>query len=78
MNIDHVRVSGVNYPVAREWPHDPGQPAVVCVRGLPPTVNEDTLESYLDGREIEAENIVLSKEEGTANIKLVNPRGENT
>ena len=48
----------------------------MCARGLPPTVTEDSIEAYLDGLDIETNNIVLSKEEGTANIELVNPIGQ--
>ncbi len=75
-DIKHVCVKGIQYPVVGEWPHDSRQSTVVCVRGLPPSVTEDTLESYMEGRGIDVQNIVLSRAEGTANIELVNHRGE--
>ena len=75
-DIKHVRVKDIEYPVVGEWPHDSRQSKVVCVRGLPPSVTEDMLELYMEGRDIDVQNIVLTKAEGTANIELVNHKGE--
>ena len=76
INVQSIRVGQFEYPIAETWSQYPDQPTIVCAKGLPHTITEDYLKTYLEVQDIDTENIVLSNEEGTANIELVNPRGE--
>ena len=73
---DHTfRIRNNDVPVIRTWEHYPNDHPVVLIKDLPQGVTTESIESYLDGIEVETCNIDFSEEDMSASIELNDPTG---